>query len=409
MYCASGQRYPGAAYGLPGDDNELDKRLTASLLAGHSIILIDNVDRLLDSSVLSAALTAFPAYRGRLLGKTEMLLLPNLALWMVTGNNLALSLEIAGRSLTIRQDARVAHPGRRTDFRHPQLLTWVRENRARLVGALVSLVGEWVEAGMPACKASGAVLGGFEAYVQAIGGILEFHKIDGFLADQDRRDRGAERATDEWVAFVGRWWATWADVPITAGQALAVAKGGDDGTAPILLGIWAGRAGHAAAMRVGHALRRQCDRRFGDFFIRDAGQGSTGGNAYRLEPLPCESDVGGTSDSPVATAAEARDKAPKGPEAPGSRPPTQGGEFGQDPGDATAPLELWGKTAPKVPKLLAKLRTQGDGELEQDSYSSPGASGPLGALHPRPAAADATVSDAPGPETAGSGPWEDEL
>ena len=117
---------------LTGNEEETEKRITALLLGAARLILIDNAVEL-KSSALSAALTT-TSWRGRLLGRSEMVTLPNSAVWCATGNNIELSREIARRSIPIRLDARLERPEERSGFRHP-LPSWAIESRASLVSA----------------------------------------------------------------------------------------------------------------------------------------------------------------------------------------------------------------------------------------------------------------------------------
>ena len=267
---------------LPRDDDELDKRIIASLLAGHAVVLIDNVARMLDSPSLSAALTA-DVYRGRLLGRSTILELPNRALWLVTGNNLDLSGEIQGRSLSCRLDASMEHPGRRGNFRHRHLLSWVKDNRARLVGAVLALVRAWVTAGMPAPTAPNALLGGFEGYVCVVGGILEYLEIPGFLCDRERLAAARGSGGGEWEALCHRLRETFGDHAFTAREALVEARG-RDGAEPLLVNIWNGWGALSASQRLGHALHRHRDRRYGPFVIRQVEPDShSGAQRFQLE------------------------------------------------------------------------------------------------------------------------------
>ncbi len=130
------------------DDEEWRKRITAKLRQVPSLILIDNLRRQLDSSALSAALTA-PFWEDRVLGISEMVRLPIRCLWVATGNNPEFSNEMARRLIRIRLDARVDQPWRRSGFRHPNLTAWVKANRGKLVAACLTLCRAWVAAGMP--------------------------------------------------------------------------------------------------------------------------------------------------------------------------------------------------------------------------------------------------------------------
>ena len=120
------------------DDEEWRKRVTAKLRQVPSIVLIDNLRQKLDSAAVAAALTA-PFWEDRILGASEMARLPIRCVWIATGNNPEFSNEMARRLVRIRLDAHVERPWQRAGFRHPDLMTWVRANRARLVAACLTL------------------------------------------------------------------------------------------------------------------------------------------------------------------------------------------------------------------------------------------------------------------------------
>ena len=131
------------------DDEEWRKRVTAKLRQIPSIVLIDNLRQKLDSSAVAAALTA-PFWEDRILGVSEMARLPIRCVWIATGNNPEFSNEMARRIVRIRLDAHVERPWQRGGFRHPDLMTWVRANRARLVSACLTLCQAWIAAGTSA-------------------------------------------------------------------------------------------------------------------------------------------------------------------------------------------------------------------------------------------------------------------
>ena len=93
-----------------GDDDEWRKRITAKLMSGGSIVLIDNLRRVVDSGALSAALTT-DSWEDRILGQSNMAKVPVRTVWIATGNNPALSNEIARRVVRIRLDSHVGQPG----------------------------------------------------------------------------------------------------------------------------------------------------------------------------------------------------------------------------------------------------------------------------------------------------------
>src|SRR5262249_41037636 len=99
----------GAARRTEGkDEGEWRKSITAKLIQHNDIVIIDNVHRL-ESSALSAALTA-NVWEDRMLGQTAMVRSMVRMTWIATGNNPALSHEIARRTVRIRLDSKVDRP-----------------------------------------------------------------------------------------------------------------------------------------------------------------------------------------------------------------------------------------------------------------------------------------------------------
>ncbi len=204
--------WPALGYAIgpttaPKDPDEWRKKITSALVEGGPAILWGNVGRRLDSEHLAAVLTDVE-WKDRQLGQTRVLSLLNRAVWAATGNNLAFSRELTRRVVWIRLDAKIEMPEQRTGFRHPDLLLYVREERARLVHAALTLVQAWLAAGRPA---GGQVMGSFESYTQTLGGILDVAGITGFLGNADTLRRQADTETNEWREFVGAWWERWGD------------------------------------------------------------------------------------------------------------------------------------------------------------------------------------------------------
>jgi hypothetical protein len=83
---------------LPQEKDEVRKKITAELVAGRPIVALDNAEttRVVDSAHL-AAVTTTEFWTDRKLGQTRSLTLANRALWLLTGNNVRLSSELARR------------------------------------------------------------------------------------------------------------------------------------------------------------------------------------------------------------------------------------------------------------------------------------------------------------------------
>ena len=72
----------------PAGDEEFRKKITATLLSGTTLILLDNVEGPLLAGSLAAALTT-DTWSDRILGQSPMVTLPQNVTWVATGNNLA--------------------------------------------------------------------------------------------------------------------------------------------------------------------------------------------------------------------------------------------------------------------------------------------------------------------------------
>jgi hypothetical protein len=93
---------------VPAGDEETRKKITASLLSGTSLILLDNVAAPLLAGSLAAALTT-ETWSDRLLGQSAMVTLPQKVTWVATGNNIALGGDLARRCYWVRLDAQTSH------------------------------------------------------------------------------------------------------------------------------------------------------------------------------------------------------------------------------------------------------------------------------------------------------------
>jgi hypothetical protein len=201
------------------NDDEWRKRLTAKLRQAPPIVLIDNLRQKLDSSAAAAALTA-PFWEYRILGVSEMARLPIRCLWIATGNNPEFSNEMARRLVRIRLNANVERPWHRTGFRHPNLMIWVRANRARLVAACLTLCQGWIAAGQPR---GSSVIGSYENWAQVMGGMLEVAGVEGFLGNLDEMMDASDTEGTAWPVFVRAWWDRFGTAPVIAGDLYQIA------------------------------------------------------------------------------------------------------------------------------------------------------------------------------------------
>jgi putative DNA primase/helicase len=271
---ATSGREPGAL-GAVEDDNEMRKQITAAMRSGEPWLFLDNVNVELKSAALARALTA-GIWEDRILGVSSVLRVPVRNVWAATSNNLELSLEIARRCYWIRLDAKLARPWERPaeTFTHPDLKGWVRENRAQVLGALLTLGRNWFAAGQPVPE-DAIVLGSFEAWSKTLGGVLAAAGVEGFLANS-----GAlyERATEDsgmWSAFLEVWYKQYGPEPKTA-QAIAEALQGREGKATFreVLPDEFSLQDDNLSRRLGRAFGKREGVRYGEHYLARVGERS---------------------------------------------------------------------------------------------------------------------------------------
>jgi hypothetical protein len=120
-----------------GGEEEIRKRIFANLLAGHSIVIWDNVIGSFDSPAFAALLTS-AVYSDRRLGVSETAEVPNRAMWVVTGNNLTPAGDMPRRIAISRIEPEVMDPLSRTFDLDPA--KYCEENRPQLVRDAMTLI-----------------------------------------------------------------------------------------------------------------------------------------------------------------------------------------------------------------------------------------------------------------------------
>ncbi|MCA9315993.1 MAG: hypothetical protein KDB73_10930 [Planctomycetes bacterium] len=264
---------------LSSAEEEREKRLTSELIGGTTTVHFDNVagGDVLDSPALASLGTAWPEWRGRLLGKSQIVSLPNRVLVVLSGNNVKATGELCKRTVPIVLESPTPHPELRDDFIHPDILAYSAGRRRTVIEALLGLVEAWMAAGMPGTPIR---LGGYERWVDAVGGILacagcrdwmQNHRAWALQAD----DEGADAAL-----LIERWADVHGTSAVTAGQILSMVQH---------LGVF-GRV-LASPTETGQrvSLGRRVipilvDRHFGNWIVRKLSSGSS--SKYALVPSP---------------------------------------------------------------------------------------------------------------------------
>ncbi len=263
------------------ESDEWRKKITAALAGGNSVILWGNIAYRLDNEHFAAVLTEM-IWRDRELGSSRNLVLPNRAIWIVTGNNLSFSKEITRRVVWIRLDSKLENPETRSRFKHTDLLSHVRDQRAQVVRAALILIRAWLAAGRPMGT---QVMGSFESYARVMGGILDVAGVPGFLGNADTLRQRTHGESSEWRAFVLAWWERWKDGKLRVNDLAKLLWDGDFKRTDLLITVVTSSNEHGAVTQLGRRLAAKRDSVIGGFRIVSGEEKDHCGRlVYHLEP-----------------------------------------------------------------------------------------------------------------------------
>ncbi|MCA1229943.1 hypothetical protein [Saccharopolyspora sp. 6M] len=196
-------------------DEELRKSITSVLADQTGVVVFDNLEEghVINSAVLARLVTE-RTWTDRKLGTNSASSYANDRLWLATGNNLRVGGDMASRSVWVRLDPDCPRPEARTGFTIPNLDSWILQpaNQAVVLRHLLILILDWTAAGAPT-SSSVPQMRQFTRWAQHLGGWLEHHGIDGFLANSED-NRALDDDGAEWRAFLLRWHQLHGDKPL---------------------------------------------------------------------------------------------------------------------------------------------------------------------------------------------------
>jgi len=256
----------------PKDDSEWKKTTTSTLLQGRTLAIVDNVEQKLFAPSLAGVLTS-STWTDRRLGISEMVSLPNRLVWLATGNNVQLGGDLPRRCYWIRMDAKSARPWQREGFKHPNLLEWLQNERGRILAAIITIARAWILAGKPSPDITVPKMGGFDEWREAVGGILAYCGVPGFLSNVEQMYAQADVDTPQWEAFFEEWYSFWGERGVTVAELARTMQDGNNSTQQtfadnslrdvlpdILADAWNGKKNFSRVM--GKALARMNERVF---------------------------------------------------------------------------------------------------------------------------------------------------
>jgi hypothetical protein len=257
---------PASMLPAPTREEEWNKTLLATLLEGATLIVVDEADEL-RSPALASALTA-PTLKGRILGRSEVVQLPQRATWAAAGNNVRLGGDLPRRCYWIRLDAKTARPWGRRGFRHPDILGWATGRRGDLLAAGLVLARAWYAAGCP--EADRPVLGSYGAWTRTIAGILATAGLSGFLGNLEQFYDQADEESAAWETFLSAWLDAFGSGDVTVADVLKQIEAGGPmrDALPDDLEQALGKSVPSFRSKLGRALGKRAGTRYGKRELR---------------------------------------------------------------------------------------------------------------------------------------------
>lgn len=286
------ETYGGVRRGSwPSTEDEIGKVIGAVFdTTASAFVVFDNVRGKLESAKVEALLTDW-TYTERRLGANTLITGINDRTCVWTANNLRVGQDLARRIMRVTIDPNMPKPYERpaSDFKEPFLLQYVREHRAEITRAALTLVRAWVLAGSPVAS---DVADDFARWRGVTGGVLAHAGIEGeFDAKADRAEAESDDDT-EWAAFLAMLWDVVGDRAWRASEvALHIVVPEDPETIPEALALKVGSSGDSratatAARSLGKWLANRADHWVGghpSWCVRRAGTDRKGIALWKLQ------------------------------------------------------------------------------------------------------------------------------
>ncbi|MFB3893611.1 MAG: bifunctional DNA primase/polymerase [Phycisphaerae bacterium] len=243
-------------------EEEREKRILAMLLQGETLMHLDNLPPYIDSPALASLLTT-KNFLGRVLGFSRNVSLPNNLTIIGTGNNVQTSGEIAKRIVPIMIEPTSANPEARTDFQHPDIRAYARQQRRTVLECLLGLVENWLAANRPLHADR---LGGFESWSETVGGILQVNGLRKWRTNEAEWRQRANPGGSEMEAFVRAWHEGYGSQEVEPKDLRELAR-----SCNIFGHVFAKQTDAAINVAFGRLLSRHTDMPVASWYIRRSG------------------------------------------------------------------------------------------------------------------------------------------
>ena len=189
-------------------EEEMEKRLGASLIAGDTIIAIDNCEEPLGGELLCQTMTQ-TSLKVRILGKSLNAEVPSNSAIFATGNNLKFEGDMTRRAIRATLDPGVERPELRAFQRKP--LDMVKEARGDYVAAGLTVLRAFHVAGRPQQRTP---LGSFEVWSSWVrDALIWLGEADPCETMEEMRD--ADPKLESLTTVLEQWHAVIGEAPIT--------------------------------------------------------------------------------------------------------------------------------------------------------------------------------------------------
>jgi putative DNA primase/helicase len=235
------------------DSAEMRKAILAAAIAGQPYMLFDNLSQRFGGPVIEAAITT-SSINDRILGQSQVVDLPLRITWLATANNVTFTPDMLRRVCPIKMDAD-EKPELRTDFKYPNLLGYVRANRRELLIAGLSVVSNYLKAGIPDQKLTG--WGSFDQDEFSWNKVVRSALVWSGVADPaEAREYLYGSSDDSTQGDTEKLMSAWTfEKPMSVKEALAAARANEVGY-PVLSNLLSMKTGdHTDAEFLGKLLR----------------------------------------------------------------------------------------------------------------------------------------------------------
>jgi hypothetical protein len=249
------------------DDEELAKRICATLKARSQTLVIDNAKVRANTAISSPVLESNSMAAQislRILGQSTNMTRPNDLLWVITMNDTKTSPDLVSRGLPIRLYFE-GNPGER-EFPGGNPLTYAATHRAELLGELAGMIARWTQAGRPRSGHRHRCA----AWAGIIGGILQANGLPEFLANLNEAAGDFNADLDDLASLAEAALATHGSAAV-----VEPGEGGEAGERGLTASRWEAifRSASVLTDELGPGRsQRSKETRIGDYLARNLGR-----------------------------------------------------------------------------------------------------------------------------------------